>query len=138
MLKAGGRLGLIWNKRDTSADWVKDVWALVDRKEGDLPRHRAGVWKNAFAEFTGFRPLEEKSFAHLQLVDFSTLKDRIASTSFIANMEEADRSRLLLKVRDVLQRHPDTRGKDVIEIPYRTDVYIYEAISQKPSSKRIA
>jgi len=53
-------------------------------------------------------------------------------------MEEADRSRLLLKVRDVLQRHPDTRGKDVIEIPYRTDVYIYEAISQKPSSKRIA
>jgi ubiquinone/menaquinone biosynthesis C-methylase UbiE len=129
VLKAHGRLGLIWNNRDIDgAEWVREVWALIERGEGDLPRYRKGNWKSAFTEYAGFRPVIEKSFAHVQRGDFAMVTDRIASLSFVANMNEHERDRLLRNVHELLERHPDTRGKDVIEIPYRTDVYIYEAV----------
>jgi SAM-dependent methyltransferase len=128
VLKRRGRLGLIWNNRDADSGWVREVWALIERGEGDLPRYRKGTWKNAFREYPGFQPVMEKSFAHEQRGDFATITDRIASLSFVANMDEPDRDRLLGDVRAVLERHPETRGKTTIRIPYRTDVYIYEAI----------
>jgi ubiquinone/menaquinone biosynthesis C-methylase UbiE len=129
VLKPHGRLGLIWNNRDTdAAAWVREVWALIERDESDLPRYRKGNWKSAFTDYAGFRPVIEKSFEHAQRGDFAMITDRIASLSFVANMDEAERNRLLRNVRAVLEHHPDTRAKDVIEIPYRTDVYIYEAV----------
>jgi ubiquinone/menaquinone biosynthesis C-methylase UbiE len=127
VLKAGGRLGLIWNKRDIAAGWVKDVWALIDRAKHGAPSHRTDRWKKAFDEFQGFRPISEKSFDYTQKVDFELLTDRIASTSFVANMDEVQRARLLREVREVIDSHPAARGKQMLDIPYRTDVYIYEA-----------
>jgi ubiquinone/menaquinone biosynthesis C-methylase UbiE len=129
VLKAHGRLGLIWNNRDIdSAAWAREVWALIERSEDDLPRYRKGNWKSAFTEYAGFRAVSEKSFPHVQRGNFAMITDRIASLSFVANMDEAERDRLLRKVRGVLESHPDTRGKEIVEIPYRTDVFIYEAI----------
>jgi ubiquinone/menaquinone biosynthesis C-methylase UbiE len=128
VLKPHGRLGLIWNNRDADSGWVREVWALIERGEGDLPRYRKGTWKNAFDEYAGFRPVVEKSFAHEQHANFATITDRIASLSFVANMDETDRNRLLGDLHTVLERHPETRGKTTVTIPYRTDVYIYEAI----------
>ena len=129
VLRPHGRLGLIWNNRDSdTTGWVREVWALIERGEGGLPRYRKGTWKNAFADYAAFRPVVEKSFTHVQRGDFAMITDRIASLSFVANMDDSERHRLLLKVREVLERHPDTAGKEVLEIPYRTDVYIYEAV----------
>jgi ubiquinone/menaquinone biosynthesis C-methylase UbiE len=129
VLKTRGRLGLIWNKRDAAAaGWVKEVWALIDREKAGAPSHRTGQWKNAFNEYPGFRPVIEQSFAHAQRADFALLSDRIASTSFVANMDHARRERLLRAVREVIERHPDTRGRSELDIPYRTDVYIYAAV----------
>lgn len=128
VLKLHGRLGLIWNNRQADSGWVREVWALIERGEDDLPRYRKGTWKNAFSEYPGFRQVVEKSFAHEQHGDFATITDRIASLSFVANMGEPDRHRLLGDVRAVLEHHPETRGKLTVTIPYRTDVYIYEAI----------
>jgi ubiquinone/menaquinone biosynthesis C-methylase UbiE len=128
VLKPHGRLGLIWNNREAASGWVREVWALVERGEGDLPRYRKGTWKKAFDEYAGFQPVVEKSFAHEQHGDFATITDRIASLSFVANMDAVDRDRLLGDVRAVLERHPETRGKTTVTIPYRTDVFIYEAI----------
>ncbi|HTT78005.1 MAG TPA: methyltransferase domain-containing protein [Candidatus Binataceae bacterium] len=129
VLKPHGRLGLIWNNRDAaSSGWMREVWALIERGEGNLPRYRKGNWKNAFAEYAGFRPVIEKSFEHAQRGDFAMVSDRIASLSFVANMDDANRLRLLENVHGLLERHPETRGKEIIEIPYRTDVYVYEAM----------
>ncbi len=128
VLKPHGRLGLIWNNRDAASGWVREVWALVERGESELPRYRKGTWKNVFHEYAGFRPVVEKSFAHEQHGDFAMIADRIASLSFVANMDEPDRHRLLSDVHAMLERHPETQGKTTVTVPYRTDVYIYEAI----------
>lgn len=128
VLKPHGRLGLIWNSRDRSAGWARDVWALVERDESNLPRYHRGDWKCIFTEYAGFRPVTERSFAHSQRGDFSMVVDRISSLSFVAAMEEAERAKLVSGVHALLQRHAETRGQKTIEIRYTTDVYIYESI----------
>jgi SAM-dependent methyltransferase len=128
VLKPHGRLGLIWNNRDRSLGWARDAWALIERNEGNLPRYHRGNWRDAFNQYPGFRPVTEQSFAHAQRGDFNMFTDRISSLSFVANMDDHDRAKLIERIRELLENHPETRGKQLLEIPYRTDVYIYEAL----------
>jgi ubiquinone/menaquinone biosynthesis C-methylase UbiE len=37
VLRPGGRVGLVWNSRDRSVDWVDDVWSIIDRDEKRAP-----------------------------------------------------------------------------------------------------
>ena len=47
----------------------------------------------------------------------------IATRSYVAVMDEATRDAFLEGVRDLLADHPDTRGREVLELPYRTTAY---------------
>ena len=38
VLKPDGRLGLVWNVRDESVDWVAAITAIITPYEGDTPR----------------------------------------------------------------------------------------------------
>ena len=33
VLRPGGRVGLVWNSRDRSVEWVDGVWSIIDRVE---------------------------------------------------------------------------------------------------------
>jgi hypothetical protein len=48
---------------------------------------------------------------------------RVASVSFVAALAESDRAPVLAGVRALLARDPATRGRDLVELPYRTDVW---------------
>jgi hypothetical protein len=48
---------------------------------------------------------------------------RVASVSFVAALAQSDRADVLARVRALLARDPETRGREVVELPYRTDVY---------------
>ena len=37
VLRPGGRVGLVWNVRDRSVDWVDRIWAVMDRVERRAP-----------------------------------------------------------------------------------------------------
>jgi SAM-dependent methyltransferase len=37
VLRPGGPVGLIWNVRDRSVDWVDELWAIMDRVEKRAP-----------------------------------------------------------------------------------------------------
>jgi hypothetical protein len=47
----------------------------------------------------------------------------IATRSYVATMDDARRARFLAEVRAVLDTHADTRGRDLVDLPYRTDAY---------------
>lgn len=124
VLRPGGRVGLVWNARDGSAAaWVAAVTRIVDRYAGTAPRHRREGWREAFDATDRFVPLQQRSFPHLQRLTPDEVVDRYASTSFIAALDEERQAEALAAIRQVLATHPDTRGREQVVHPYRTDVF---------------
>jgi SAM-dependent methyltransferase len=123
-LRPGGRVGLIWNARDRSSDWVNDLWSIMDRVEKRAPwRDHEHGRDSALGVRPGFGPLHSETFRHEQSVTPDGMVDRMASVSHVAVLPPAERRRVLDEVRGVLTHHPDTRGRAELRIPYRVDAY---------------
>lgn len=123
ILKPGGKLGLIWNIRDETLDWAARFGAIHDSHKGDTPRYGTYAWKECFETTPSFGSLEHTAFSFTQKGNLETMLDRVRSVSFVAAMSPGEREALLEEVRELLRTHPQTRGKELFELPYRTDVY---------------
>jgi len=127
VLRPGGGLGLVWNPRDETVEWVAQLVRLVDGyKRGDPPRYTDGRWRRVFeaGPTTGlFTPLQEARFPFVHEVERSVAMARVASTSFVGALSVAEREEVLARVRALLDTHPETRGRPVLRLPYRADVY---------------
>jgi SAM-dependent methyltransferase len=124
VLRPGGRVGVIWNARDRSTDWVNEVWAIMDRVEKRAPWRDHENWRDsAFGARTGFDPNQSATFRQEQVTTPDGVVERIASVSHVAVLAPADQERVLDEVRAVLADHPDTRGRSELRIPYRVDAY---------------
>jgi SAM-dependent methyltransferase len=124
VLRPGGRLGLIWNARDSSVDWVAELWSIMDQVERRAPWRDHDRWSDAaLGERDPFGPLHEATFHHEQRVAPATLRARFASVSHVAVLPDDRRRAVLDQIDAVLAAHPDTAGRDEIAIPYRVDAY---------------
>ena len=120
VLRPGGVVGLVWNTRDEEVPWVAALGrALADEARG----HEAdqGV-VDTFARALGAR-VEHHRSGILQRLSPEQVVAGIATRSYVATMEDAGREAFLGEVRTVLDTHPDTRGREVVDLPYRTDAY---------------
>jgi SAM-dependent methyltransferase len=123
VLRRGGRVGLLWNVRDESVRWVAELTEIMEPYRGDAPGYRSGAWKEAFAHTALFSPLRCEEFRHVHRLEPEAVAARVASVSFVAALSEGDRATVLARVRALLARHPATRGREVVELPYRTDLW---------------
>ena len=124
VLPLGGRVGLIWNARDRTVDWVDQLWAIMDRVEKRAPWRDDERWSDAvLGERPGFGPIHAATFHHEQVVDRDTIRARFASVSHVAVLPDAARAAVLDEIADVLAHHPDTAGRDELALPYRVDAY---------------
>lgn len=120
VLRPGGGLGLLWNQRDESVEWVRRLAEIVEPEAGETPRFRSGRWRQAFAGQALFGPLREATFDHQHPGSPELVVEQVASISFVAALPAERREALLSRVRRLLATHPDTaRGRE-IRIPYRT------------------
>jgi hypothetical protein len=121
-------LGLIWNVRDQSVDWVAKLTAITAPFEGDVPRYDNDEWRRVFPA-RGFGSLHEKSFAHAHSgAPERVIVDRVASVSFIAALEAPVRDRVLEQVRALIAATPALAGADAVEFPYVTRAFWCRAI----------
>ncbi|HYV59932.1 MAG TPA: methyltransferase domain-containing protein [Acidimicrobiia bacterium] len=124
VLRPGGRVGLIWNARDRSTDWVNEVWSIMDQVEKRAPWRDHERWRDsALGIRSGFGPLHAETFRHEQSITPEGVVERIMSVSHVAALRSAERARVLERVREVLATHPDAEGRDELHIPYRVDTY---------------
>jgi len=128
VLRPRGRLGLMWNLRDTREPWVAEMARIVDAYGDVVRRHESGEWKRAFAGQIGFGPLTDAEFANVQLVAPEQVVDRVASTSFIATLPDEERAAVLARIRTLIETHPDTAARSEIAFPHRTRVYWCERL----------
>lgn len=123
VLRPRGRLGLVWNLRDETVGWVAELTRIMEPHRGGAPRAASGAWREPFERTLRFGPLRQASFRHSHRLAPAAVAARVASVSFVAALPEAERERVLGRVRALLARDPETRGYTEVELPYRTDVY---------------
>jgi SAM-dependent methyltransferase len=123
ILKPAGKLGLIWNVRDESMDWVAELTRIIDVYERSAPRYKSFEWKKAFEGQKLFGPLRHRSFNHSHRGTVSAFMDRIASISFVASLPDVQRESVLKEVGDLIANHRQTKGQPTIETVYKTEVY---------------
>lgn len=128
VLRPDGQLGLVWNVRDESVDWVAAITEIITPYEGDAPRFYKGDWRRPFAEGSfggrGFSPLQNEVFVHCHVGSAeSVIIDRFLSVSFIAALPDAEKARVKAQLQTLIDTHPALRGRDSVAFPYRTEAY---------------
>ena len=130
VLRSGGHLGLVWNARDRSVEWVDQLWSVMDRVEKRAPWRDHEHWSDsALGERRGFGPLHEATFHHSQVLSPDDVVARFASVSHVAVLPENERATILEETRHLLTTHRQTAGRAELEIPYRVDAYWCERLS---------
>jgi ubiquinone/menaquinone biosynthesis C-methylase UbiE len=120
VLRPGGGLGLVWNHGDTDVEWVErlDDLTLAVRWD-DVPRARLGLWRKPFEATKLFTPLVERQLRHEVEADAESVRDRIASISFVARLPEAEQAEILRQVDAITAELPAR-----FAYPYVTFVYV--------------
>ncbi len=118
VLRPDGKLAIVWNRRDSLTGWPAEFWQITERHRGDTPGYRTGAWREALDGSPYFGPIEEHWFDFTQRLDLEGALARVASISFIET--NPDRAQIL----DEARRFLEGLGTDVIELPYRSVVYV--------------
>jgi SAM-dependent methyltransferase len=124
VLRPGGGIGLIWNVRDESLPWTAKLGAMINAHEVGTPNYKHVEWQRVFDGHPELTQIRHQRFEFSQPLDPETLVDRVLSVSFIALLPEPERETLATEVRELLATAPATRGRAVVDLPYRTDVYL--------------
>jgi ubiquinone/menaquinone biosynthesis C-methylase UbiE len=119
VLTPNGRLALIWNVRDESVPWIRELTDLIEPYRRGTPSHRASAWKEAFEATDAFPPPTLTSFPYLHETTREGTVARIVSISFIAALPDDERRQVADGVRRVVPG-------DEVAFAYRTDVWITE------------
>ena len=126
VLRPGGRLGLVWNVRDETADWVAAITKIITPYEGDTPRHYTGRWRQPFEGQDLFTPLQRTVFAHSHVGNFDQVViDRFMSVSFIAALPDQKKREVEARLRGLQEDFPELR-QETIAFPYQTEAWLSE------------
>ncbi|MEA2155940.1 MAG: hypothetical protein QOE11_2080 [Solirubrobacteraceae bacterium] len=117
VLRPGGVLGLIWNRRAMQDEINQRIEAILGAHRGRVPAHRSDSWREALAGSPHFGPVREEAFASEQTLDADGLADRFGSVSFVASMERDERDALLAEVRALA-------GGGVVTLRYRVELQL--------------
>lgn len=129
VLKPGGRLGLVWNVRDESVDWVEAITDIITPYEGDTPRFHTGRWREAFTgEYFSAPGMTTFAYQHVGSPQ-EVIMDRFLSVSFIAALPVAQKAAVTAQLQALIDTHPALRGRDTVAFPYQTQAYVCDRLS---------
>lgn len=130
VLKPGGQLALLWNMRDTRHPVQHGIEDLLRASHGpDWPLAREFAWRDALEASPLFGPIEKHEVANPQFLTRDGLRDRIASTSFVAAMAEDEREALLGRVAALVDGLAEP-----FPFPYVTEVYLARHVPSNEGS----
>ena len=120
VLRPGGVVGFVWNTRDERVPWVR---ALGELLAGETRDHEAdqGVVHRFATELPA--TVEVFDSGTVQRLTAAQVVAGIGTRSYVATMDDPRRAEFLGRVRDLLATHPDTRGREALELPYTTRAY---------------
>jgi SAM-dependent methyltransferase len=118
VLRPGGVLGLFWNLRDESVDWVHELGEVMHPSTAE-----AMLADDAVVVTGPFGEPERETFDWTTTFDPDGLVDLAASRSYVITETPARRAEILDGVRSLAERVADAGGR--VTMPYRTEVLRY-------------
>jgi ubiquinone/menaquinone biosynthesis C-methylase UbiE len=123
VLRPGGKLGLVWNVRDESCEWVAAITRVVAPYQGDTPRYQKGEWRRLFPNQL-FCDLQESVFSYQHVGSArQVILDRMLSVSFIAALPAAERAKVAGQLEALIAAEPQLKDRPAIAFPYLTRAY---------------
>jgi len=116
VLRPGGVLALMWNLRDESEPWVaalSEVWD-VQKSAGQ------GVHEQPPELGPLLTAPERHEVRHRQSISPADLRDMSLSRSHVLQLDPAERERVLARVHELAETHPDLAGQEAVDLPYLT------------------
>jgi len=117
VLRPGGRIGLVWNDRDESVEWVRELGELMgsgDAVTGDDEDPVVG---------SPFGALERFDVHWVQALTLDGLLDLARSRSYFITKDPDAQAAVIGSLRRLHAEHPDLAGAETIELPYVTRCY---------------
>ncbi len=116
VLRPGGLIGLFWNIRDESVDWVRELSTIMhssaaERLLSEGPPEVAPP----------FVDLEHRTWEWTAALSAEALVDLAASRSHVIALDADARDAVLARVRALGERVADAEG--MVQLPYRTHVF---------------
>jgi SAM-dependent methyltransferase len=117
VLRPGGVLGLVWNIRDESVDWVAEMTAIMHGSNAEVMLASGGP--EVAAPFDG---LESRSWPWIRRMTRAELIDMVHSRSYLITAAPAERERVDGELGEVFDRI-GAIGDAAIELPYVTTAF---------------
>jgi ubiquinone/menaquinone biosynthesis C-methylase UbiE len=124
--RSSGGLALLWNTtpwESRETPWFAAVDDLLEERRVDLSslrRNASGRWREVFDDEHDFRQLAEADFPNPQSVSRAEFVDGLASRSYIAVLDPADRAAVLAGLEELLDRADAPVDGDQVAVPMRT------------------
>ncbi|GAA3867092.1 class I SAM-dependent methyltransferase [Leifsonia kafniensis] len=125
VLRPGGRLALIWNSRDESVPWVRDLSRAMNSGQ-----HAAGAFKPIVG--AGLAVLDQRVDRWVQETTRDGIRSLVTTRSYYLVASVAEKETLRRRVDAVLDAHPETR-EDPVHLPYLTEIWIAAPTSRADS-----
>jgi len=122
VLKPGKSLGLIWNVFDGEVEWVKQIRALLEDEE-NRATHDDLKWQEVFQKTSLFTPLQAKTIRYSYPGTVQDVIDRVYSAKVMGKFSALQKAKVIKKTLEILDSYPETKGKEIFEIPYRIEIY---------------
>jgi hypothetical protein len=112
-------LGLLWNLRDDSVDWMQPLNQLL-RRPGDVVSMSRDLAREEAEDHPQFSDIERHEFPNPLPYTPELLVTWARSTSRIAVLDDDDRQQVVSDILDLTRTHPDLRGRESFELPLVT------------------
>jgi SAM-dependent methyltransferase len=110
VLSPGGRLGVLWNLRDDSSEWVRRLEEIIGGPDSDQHTEIGPP----------FGPVETHDVRWTHRLGPDALLDMVASRSRVILLPTVERAALLAQVRQLMVTHPGLVGRTEFELPLVT------------------
>ncbi len=120
VLRPAGLVGLVWNSRDDRVPWVGALSDLLTEEARD---HQAdeGIAADLARELDAGLDVLDSGIA--QRISPEQVVGGIGTRSYVATMDADQRAGFLGRIAELLATHPDTRGRELLDLPYTTRAY---------------
>ena len=124
VLRPDARLALLWNRRRLDQPIHQAVDDIIGPYRRRTPSHHRGEWREPLESGGLFARVAERQVRFEQVLDADGFVDRFRSISFFAALPDAERKRVVERLRALA-----AVAEQPIRLGYTAEVYVYQRVS---------